>query len=175
MFEKLRREWNLRDLEKRIRRFGWTAMYVGAYGSEPCWTYSIGFEDRLGQPEVIVFDVPYVDANMLLAWIHEAIEGGELIPNDGEVWAPEGDVVGLWRAVHPTRFDCDEGWFAAGLAIRERAGATQPYRAFQLVARDGGGTFPWEDGYDERLRHLQPALYLPLEEEASRLATDAAV
>jgi hypothetical protein len=175
MFDKLRREWHLRDIGKRVRKHGWTAMYVGRYETSPCWAYSIGFEETLGQPEVAVFDISQSDANDLLWWIYASIEKGELIPRDGEVWSPEGEVVGTWRAVHPSQFDCDDAWFAAGLAIRERAGANQPYRAFQLVARDGEGNFPWDPAYDERLRHRQPALYLPLNEEASRLAAEAAV
>src|SRR5689334_18478464 len=103
MFDKLRREWHLRDLDKRIKRHGWTAMYVGAYEVSPCWAYSIGFEENLGRPEVVVFDVTQADANSLLWWIYKSIESGDLSPKDGEAWAPEGEVIGVWRDVHATQ------------------------------------------------------------------------
>lgn len=161
MFEKLRREWHLRDIDKRIQRHGWTAMYVGDYRSGPCWAYSIGFEENLGQPEVVVFDISQADANSLLWWIYTSIEKGELTAREGETWAPEGEVIGAWREVHPSQIDGPDGWFAAALERRVRRGATQPLRVFQLVFRDEAQKFPWADGYNERLRTKQPALYLP--------------
>ncbi|MDZ4370878.1 MAG: DUF4262 domain-containing protein [Phenylobacterium sp.] len=161
MFDRLRREWHRRDIEKRIRRYGWTAIYVGDYQNSPCWAYSVGFELSLGQPEVIIFDILQADANLLLSWIYAVIESGELQPRDGEAWAPEGDVIGVWREVHATQIDNPDGWFAGALAHRDRAGAAQAFRAMQLVVRDGAEKFPWDVGYDERLRAQQPALYLP--------------
>jgi hypothetical protein len=38
-----------------------------------------------------------------------------------------------------------------------------PFEAFQLVLSDPDGRLPWEPGYDERLRHLQRALWEPAE------------
>jgi len=161
MFEKFRREWHLRDVDKRIQRHGWMAMYVGDYQASPCWAYSIGFEESLGQPEVIVFDVTQADASALLWWIYKSIESGELLPKDSEAWAPEGEVIGVWREVHPTQLNSADGWFAAAQERLERRGAADALRAFQLVVRDGGEKFPWDEGYDERLRPKQPALYQP--------------
>jgi len=161
MFDKFRREWHLRDLDKRIQRHGWTAMYVGDFEASPCWAYSIGFEENLGQPEVVVFDITQADANSLLWWIYKSIENGELKPREGEVWAPEGELIGVWREVHSTQVDNPDGWFAAALGRRQRKGATQPLRAFQLVMRDEAQKLPWEEGYNERLRMKQAALYLP--------------
>ncbi|WP_337186897.1 DUF4262 domain-containing protein [Phenylobacterium sp.] len=164
MFEKLRRDWHMRDIDARIRRHGWMAMYVGDYRTSPTWAYSIGFEERLGRPEVIVFDVTREDAHSLLWWIYTSVESGDLRMVDGEAWAPEGEVIGVWRDVHPTQVDAADGWFAAGLERRTRKGKDGGLRAFQLVVRDGAQKFPWDAGYDERLRHRQPALYIPAED-----------
>ncbi|HEY0647892.1 hypothetical protein [Phenylobacterium sp.] len=49
------------------------------------------------------------------------------------------------------------------------------FNAFQLVLSDNDGRMPWDDGYDERLRPLQPALYLPLDVKESPLAAEAAL
>lgn len=163
MFEKLRRDWHMRDIDRRIRKHGWTATYVGDYQSSPAWAYSIGFEERLGQPEVIIFDLSPSDANGLLWWIYKSLENGELRIVEGETWAPEGDVIGVWREAHPTQVETPDAWFAAALERRARKGmhVHEPFRAFQLVVRDAAEKFPWDEGYDERLRHKQPALYLP--------------
>jgi hypothetical protein len=164
MFDKLRREWHLRDIDKRIQRHGWVAQYVGDYEESPAWAYSIGFSEALGQPEVIVFDVTQADASSLLWWIYKSLEGGELKLADREAWAPEGEVIGVWREVHQSQADTEDGWFAAGLEHRSRKRTAEPFRAFQLVFRDGAEKFPWDEGYDERLRMKQPALYLPAQD-----------
>ena len=111
-----------------------------------------------------MFDVRQDDANALLWEIYRSIERGDLTMKDGATWTPDGEVIGVWRDVHPTQADAADGWFAAGVERRARAGKDGPFRAFQLVVRDGGGRFPWEAGYDERLRYRQPALHLPAED-----------
>ena len=160
MFEKLRREWHLRDMGNRIGRHGWMAVYVGDYRTSPCWAYSLGFEETLGQPEVVLFDATQEDANALFWWIYKSLEAGELELKDGEAWAPEGEVIGVWREVHPTQVEAPDGWFAAALERRQRRGATDGFRAFQLVVADPSRKLPWDEGYDERLRLKQPALYM---------------
>jgi len=164
MFDKLRREWHLRDIDARIRRHGWIAMYIGDYEASPTWSYTMGFEGSLGQPEVIAFDLTQADANRLLWWIYKSLERGDLRMVDGEPWAPEGQFIGVWREVHSTQVNTADAWFAAALERRNREGASGPLRAFQLVFRDGGEKLPWEAGYDEHLRSRQPALYRPAED-----------
>src|SRR5678815_5110502 len=78
MFEKLRREWHLRDIDNRIRRNGCTFIYVGDFQTSPCWTYSLGFEETLRQPEVILFDASREDANAVLYLAYKSLEAGRL-------------------------------------------------------------------------------------------------
>ncbi|WP_331085818.1 DUF4262 domain-containing protein [Phenylobacterium sp.] len=78
------------QLGRRIEEHGWTAVYVGDYSTAPTWTYTIGFDETLGQPEVIVFDIPQDSANALLWEVFAQIKDGRLILEDGKVW-PEGE------------------------------------------------------------------------------------
>ena len=163
MFEKLRRDWHLRDLEKRIQRHGWTAIYVGDYAHAPTWVYTVGFDETLGQPEIVLFDATQQDAKPLLYIAYEALKRGLLQLKDGDAWAPDDDqhVVGIWREVHPSQIDSAEAWFGAAVDRRERrTGRRDGLRAFQLVVADDSRKFPWESGYNEHLRHRQPALYV---------------
>lgn len=62
--------------------------------------------------------------------------------------------------MHPDWIDAPEGWFTFALWRRAlRTGKTFGLEAFQLVLSDEAGHFPWDEGYDERLRPLQPALW----------------
>jgi hypothetical protein len=163
----LQRAYHRWDVKRRIRRLGWTGIYVGDYQSAPAWAYTIGFHSSLGAPEVIVFDIPKASANGVFHEIYSDLKAGRLVMRDGEEWRPgEHEKPLIWREVHPSRLydnDPENPWlglaetFAAILA----PGRVE-FSAFQLVISDPDGHMPWDPQYDERLRPLQRELYLPL-------------
>jgi hypothetical protein len=185
MFEKLRRAWHSRDVDKRIAKHGWTATYVGDYATAPTWAYSIGFQQTLGQPEIVVFDVPKEVANGIFWTTYEELKAGTLVLEDGARWHAEDEEKPLvWRKVHQTQIESRVGWFTlANVRRLAQTGVMFDVEAYQLVLSDEAGKLPWEDGYNERLRPSQPALYLPArdygdvplsppEEEALRTADE---
>jgi hypothetical protein len=172
MLEGLWRAYYRWDIAKRIRRFGWTAIYVGDYQTAPTWAYTIGFHASLGASEVIVFDIPRTSANALFYEIYDDLTSGKLVMRDREAWRPgEFEHPLVWREVHGSRLydrDSENPWL--GLAedfAQILAPNNGPITAFQLVVADPNGRSPWEPEYDERLRPLQRELYLPVEIAAS--------
>jgi hypothetical protein len=167
MFDAIRRRYHHWDTARRIRRHGWTGIYVGDYQSAPSWAYTIGFQGALGAPEIILFDVPKESANALFHEAFRQLKFGELVLCDGEPWVLPGvEKPIVWRKVHASRLydnDPENPWLGiaedmARILVPEKG----PIAAFQLVLSDGEGQLPWEPGYDERLRPLQRELYLPL-------------
>lgn len=161
MLTKLIRWWHGRDVDRRIRKHGWTAIYVGDYASSPTWTYTIGLKETLGQAEVVIFDIPQASANELLWTIFDEMKQGKLVPEDGKPWHPEEwDARFVWRKVDPSQVESADGWFT--LAAMRRCLVKEEAPVFQLVLADENQRLPWEPGYNEALRVRQPALYLPL-------------
>jgi len=167
MLDAVQRAYHRWDTKRRIRRRGWTGIYVGDYQSAPTWAYTIGFHASLGAPEVIVFDLPKASANAIFHEIQSDLKAGKLVMRDAEAWRPgEFEHPVVWRQVHASRMydgDPENPW----LGLAETLGAIfapekGPITAFQLVMSDHGGHLPWEPQYDERLRSLQRELYLPL-------------
>jgi len=152
-----------RDTDNRIRKHGWTAIYVGDYATAPTWTYTLGFEETLGQPEIVIFDIPQESANSLLWTAFEELKSGELVLEDGKAWHPEEQETRLvWRKVHDSQVESRVGWFTLAVARRltvKREMFGLP--VFQLVLADENHILPWETGYNENIRFRQPALYLP--------------
>ena len=160
------------DTERRVRKHGWTGIYVGDYSTSPTWAYTIGFLTTLGAPEVIVFDLPQQAANNLFHEVFRQLKSGELTLQDGRRWPP-GEETCAWRKVHSSRFDDPENkWLGLAEMYDTVLGAAESqaklekawseFEAFQLVLSDNDGRFPWEPEYDERLRPRQRELYLPV-------------
>lgn len=167
MFNALLRWWHNRDTDRRIRKHGWTAIYVGDYASAPTWVYTVGIDETLGQPELVIFDVPMESASELLWRAFHELKEGVLVLEDGKPWLTgETEHPVVWRRVHHSQIEGPAGWFTLAV-VRRALHRSQMFglEVFQLVLSDGDGRLPWEPGYDERLRALQPALYLPLTDD----------
>ena len=163
MLTQLRKSLHQRDLERAVMKQGWAAALVGRYGEAPSWTHSIGFQETLGQPEVVVFDVPDAQRSALIREVFEELQAGTLTLEDGKTWEREDhDHPAVWRKVHSSQIDCPDGWFETAAARRPRGrGPADDPEVFQLVLSDQKGLLPWDDGYDETARPRQPALFLP--------------
>lgn len=174
MFSWLRRRWHESDTDRRVRKHGWTAIYVGDYQTAPTWAYTVGLDESLDQPELIVFDAPQESVNALFWGAYEALKDGSLVLEDGLNWSEDHEHPCVWREVHPSQINCDDGWFTFAVIRRaRRTHQMEGLRAFQFVLSDNDGKLPWEEGYDERLRERQPPLWLPVAEENPSLAAEA--
>jgi hypothetical protein len=158
-FHRLLSAWHRFDPRKRVARHGWTAIYVGDFRTAPTWVYTVGFHGTLGQPEVVVFDLPQDAANTLLWQVFEEVRDGDLTLEDGAAWSSAATPC-VWRKVHEGRFG---EWLTLAWGAALGSDRFRGFEAYQLVLSDAEGKLPWEAGYDERLRPLQVALWDPPE------------
>ncbi|CAN7584590.1 DUF4262 domain-containing protein [Phenylobacterium sp. LjRoot225] len=169
VFDRLRVSWVQQRQGNEIRRHGWSGVYVGDHRSAPSWAYTIGFDESLDHPELVAFDLPKAVANELFWRSFEAARTRQLAIEDG-LQAPFTDTRCVWRKVHP---DHTGEWLTLACMRRfARTGMRVGLEAYQFVLSDRAGLLPWEPGYDERLRHLQRALWeaprLPPEPKGNR-------
>ncbi len=148
------------DLLRRIRKHGWTAVYVPDERFV-AFSYTIGFPDALDMPEIIIFGADPVASNELFSTAAEQLRSGDLRMEDRCDWPPwEGCPRVAWRAVHPSQIRRE--FFNVAIWHRERRGLSRyDLRAFQLVFADQAGALPWEEGYDQSYRPQQNELWLP--------------
>ena len=160
----LRRHRLIWSLERRVRKWGWTGIFVHDYehGLVP-FAYSMGFREHLGAPEIIMFGMPKHVASQLIGQAYDALKARTMVLKDKANWTlGEGDESWTlaWRAVHPTQVRREHFNIAIWHETRRGAGR-QGLEAFQLFAPDRGGKFPWEEGHDTDYTPRQPELYLP--------------
>ena len=119
---------------------------------QPAYTYTIGFPDHAGFPDVVVFGLTPVAARGLLGLVAELCRGGTEIPLDAEL-------VGLLDNDLRCRFavvDLDTwgGLFETAAAWYRGAA----FDVVQLIYPDRNGFLPYEPGYEHRLRYAQPVI-----------------
>lgn len=151
-----------RRLMRDVRRQGWAAAPLCDEAARLFWTYTIGFDETLGHPEIVTTGASDRIVRETLWRVFQAVKRGELEIHDGMSWDLVGHGRYVWREVHATRLTPNADWLLMALHRRwERTGSPQGMRAFQLVPADDRGLFPWEAGYDELLRDHEPQLWLP--------------
>lgn len=142
-------------IEWMIETNGWAIEPVPADVStdrpSPGFVYTIGFPERFGFPEVVIFGLTPVASKGILDLVAQQLEAGVTIPFDVPV-------VGLLdndlRCVFATIDDArSEGFFTTGRAWHRGA-----FSIVQLMWPDRQGWLPFEDGFDHRLRAAQPVL-----------------
>jgi hypothetical protein len=151
-----------RAILRRVRKYGWTSVGVRADAEMSSFTYTIGFWQTLGSPDIVVAGIEDRPADMLLWEAFRGIKSGELTLAEGEPWRgwlQNGDYV--WRQVHPSQWTTSN--FGSGFWYNEThpSGRPPPPPAFQLVSPDFAGRLPWEAGYDEEIRREQHEFYAP--------------
>lgn len=149
-----------KDLVEKIDKFGCMIMHVfDGKGSDPGFSYSIGFPKNLGQPEVLVYGLDNSLMHSMINEIFRQCREDGLILQDG---LHIGELI--------EGFDCIAREVSDCVAINEHFGSAIWYNrrfleeeiqtAFQIVwpgARQG--LFPWEQGCADDVIECQPALY----------------
>jgi hypothetical protein len=134
-----------------VREYGWHAVGIEEDATGPPFTYSIGFRETYGHPEVLVIGVdPHVGFG-ILANLADRIR-------DGDRFEPGRDYPGILEN-YPVRF-CEVGqefyhdylgyarWFYEG----------DTFPALQCVLPDRDHHFPWDEGFSPGLQRRQPIL-----------------
>lgn len=145
---------------ENIEQFGLSVMHVAAEDPRaPSYSFSVGFEHSLGQPEVLVYGL---DRNLAQSMINEVFrqckeEGLELV--DGQ---PIGNLIeGYDCMARP--IDDPRGrtaHFGYAIWFQQRINGASLKRAVQIVWPDPKTrAFPWQDGCGADIRGWQVQLY----------------
>lgn len=143
-------------IEWMIEQRGWALEPVQpSFDVEPPvagHSYTIGFPERFGFPEVLVFGLTPVAANGLLEMVAELLDGGTDIPLGVAL-------TGLFdndlRCVFaPLDAPGAATWLPTAVAWRRGA----PFDAVQLLWPDRNGFLPTEIGFDRRVSSAQPVV-----------------
>jgi hypothetical protein len=143
-----------------VRRRGWGSASTSDDAGTKGWTYTVGFDETLNHPEIIVCGYSRAYVQRVLAAVYGAVKHGDLVIKDGLKWEIAGVGQFVWREVAP-QYLGDDHILMARYRRWERTGSPAGVRAFQLVLPDYDGLYPWESGFDEVFGAAAPQLWDP--------------
>ena len=116
------------------------------------YTYTIGFPEHTGFPDVVVFGLTPVAARGLIGLVAELLVGGTEIPVGVEV-------VGLLDNDLRARFaPVDLAQWGALFEVAASWYRRDDFDVVQLIYPDRNGFLPYEPGFDQRMRYAQPVV-----------------
>jgi hypothetical protein len=126
---------------------------VGIIDGEPPYEFSIGLYLNYGQAELIVFGLHSDDAVDVINSIRDRAAAGKIY-RAGDIC--EDLLIESRIAFIDASFPAFDGYMGFAMWFYEKL--PDPFPCLQMVWSDRNGLFPWNTGYDERLRRYQPLL-----------------
>lgn len=149
----LSRENFFQQIDSLIRSEGFAFICIGADETVPPYAYTVGITETYGCPELLIFGVGEQIANVVFHAVVDKIKNGSRFV-DGALLI---DVLNLPCAI---RAISDEVARPFALNVFARYESTPGKPSFQqVVYPDRASVFPWEQGYDEGMRPVQPELW----------------
>ena len=130
-------------VQEHIREFGWHCLHVAPNESDQtAFSYSIGFSESYGQPEVLIFGLDREKAHALLAeCAHLLREGGSIEENKADDRILSGGYEVVFLPLRPEHYS-----EYVGTALRYYAGKS--FSAVVMFLPDSEHRFPWQPDYN---------------------------
>lgn len=141
-------------VERDMADGGISIVGVAPSAETPTFTYTVGFF-QTENPEIIIFGLSPPIAATLLNDLADKIKSGVIAPRD---WLVDDTLASMpltFRAVDFER--ASEFITVARAKAREKTGAEPA--CLMIVWPDAEGRFPWDSGFDERFRGIQPDIW----------------
>ncbi|MFB9262131.1 DUF4262 domain-containing protein [Bradyrhizobium erythrophlei] len=139
-----------------VRTYGCHVVQVLSDGSAPEYAFSVGLYLNYGQAEVAIFGLDRRDAANVINDVCARAAAGRIYV--------AGDVCDDLLADRRLCFaDVPDSAYPPyfGTALWFYGTTRRPFPVLQMVWPDLDGRFPWESGYDARLKKHQPVLKPP--------------
>jgi hypothetical protein len=142
-----------RDLKtiSDVEEYGWHVVIIPEDDEGPAFAFSVGLSKNFGHPEVILFGLGIEAMHGIINLIGEEVRQGRRF---SESQAASGIIEGFDLNFRPVSHDHYSEYL--GTASSYYKGTDYP--ALQCVWPDRQGRFPWDTGFPESLRALQPSL-----------------
>jgi len=141
-----------------IAKFGWHVAAIPADSDVPSFAYTIGLMETFAHPEMILFGLALETTHGIFSTMVKEIGNGISFSDPGRYPNTIQDYDVFIQRIDETQHEYYLGY---AMWHRRHVGKLGTLNAVQVVWPDGLGTFPWEAGFHEPNRNLQPTLWEP--------------
>ncbi|MDO8331358.1 MAG: DUF4262 domain-containing protein [Fluviicoccus sp.] len=136
-----------------VEQYGLHILGIFAEDNEPEYAFSVGLYYRYRHPEILLIGLNSNTAKDLINDVAALIQ-------EGATFQPGNIYDEIIRGYPVTFIAVDFAHYREylGYANWFYRSLPAPYPALQMVWPDKEGRFPWQSGYDESFRHVQPLL-----------------
>lgn len=131
-------------ISDNIREHGWHCLHI--FPTEPgqdCFSYSIGFSESYGAPEILIFGLSRDKAHALLNECAQLLKSGHTLePN---VENPDVLAGGYCVVFRPVRGECFPDYLGTALRYYK----DKPFAAAVMFLPDREHRFPWHPEYSD--------------------------
>ncbi|MFP1132136.1 DUF4262 domain-containing protein [Asticcacaulis excentricus] len=138
-----------RKIVRCVREYGWFATSVLADQEGPDFTYSIGFEATVSQPEIIMFSIKHG---------HDFLGDIYSLMKNGKTFEPGIRVPEILRNLDVVFLPVDKRFYSEYPLSARWFYGHENFALWQMVWPDHSGFFPWQDGFAPEFAESQPDL-----------------
>ncbi len=141
-------------IHDNVREYGWHACLIEEDVAGPGFIYSIGIFKTFKKPEIIVFGIPTKVGHTLITTAADRFKEGGTLPLGVPVDEFLTGYPVVFKEVHSSQY---REYFGYGLWYYDGP----KFPALQLFWPDKEGKFPWDAGFAQKFRTMQPDLSQP--------------
>lgn len=138
-------------LENDINKYGWQVVMVQATSYLPSFAYTVGLWENYRHPELIGFGIPIELLHLILNKAGELVKSGEIIQSNKQY---EDFLEAYLTTFIPVDPRSIKDYFGAAVERYQ----SLDFPALQFIWPDKNQRFPWDDGFEEKYKILQPLL-----------------
>jgi hypothetical protein len=143
-----------------IEQCGYEIIQVSPAHGTPGWAHTIGLWHTLHHPEILVFGLHPIVADAMFAQIVDQVRAGKpLQPEQEYDRLLQLNLPGLITGVRCMLKPVAPMWYTPFLGWAEWFYEQAGYPVLQCICADPAGHVPWEDGFGEEWRRMQPLLF----------------
>jgi hypothetical protein len=136
-----------------IEKYGWHILGILAEGEEPEYSFTVGLYYQFSHPEILIMGLPANTAKKIINTIGALVKDGATFES-GQVYSEIIESFSVAFTLVDTRYYKEY----LGYGVWFYRSLPKPFPTLQLVWPDKAGLFPWQQGYDQRYKHLQRLL-----------------
>lgn len=142
---------NLNQTKSNIEKYGLSIIQIESTKYLPSFAYSVGLTETFHHPEIICFGL---NTQLLHDLINDVVE---IIKKEGRL-NPEKEYQNIFKDSRAKFLPIDPRNIEDYFKVAIQYFGSQKINGLQLIWTDRNNKFPWEDGFEEKFKFVQPLL-----------------